>query len=487
MSNLLPDVAIELAEKVRLYGEFDATDYSEYPSVSQVSMESYHAECFASLEEQLEDINGKLSSVDKTDTSSIPLATEKAEANEFVMQPEDPSAYMDSTLSFEFIMTDAIFSEILTFPNTTIETEDTGDNITMTFEQDLLNPDLPYPFKNVHLILRINMEYIASGRYDASDAEFIVTYTDLYRGPLDNVGDRGANYLDPVTVYATYFEPVVGNPTTRYLKSGSLWSLNVSESNAVAYTLNNGSSGSINFDFHFTTTSALTKFVGNEIVDSNNSDADFNSSLTMPKYQWTEFTKTQSPNILAQIALLYSEEDIPQNNLYISSIANQLDSAYDATIDALPYGEFLDKESITTATVAVIESTKTKAKAVDSYRINGKQALAEITFYASATYAINKLGITGTITPATDLAALNIKLITVGVTNFETSLSYYDWGVIPDCNTINASSRFATAVFDSIDTLNVVLTHPGVEWLSDNFTVIESEISETNVSLEAII
>jgi hypothetical protein len=497
MTTLLSPGTSQIYEKIILFSEYDPTQYQDDPQYSWITSESLQAyldQCTSILQGRYDDIAGGLASIDKDDDESIPLAEERIEDDTFVMQPEDVSVYMTNGLSFEYDITDALLSQTMVFGNTTIQTDDAGNNITMIFESDLPNPDqiTTYPFTNLHLILRITMEYIASGRYDATYAEFIVTYTDLYRGPQDNVGDRGANYYDKILATATYFEPVSGNPSTRYVKSGSLWSLNKTESNSVDYTLDNGSSGQIDFDFAFTTTSALTKFVGGEIVDSNNSDANFTGSLTMPKYQWSEFTKTQSPNILREIDSLYTEVNSPQTDLFVSGIIDSITEVWPGVIDALPNGENYSMEDILEDLEARLNSSKaiSEAENIESITKIAKTYLASGVFVEGANYALAQLGIDSVAKinmTISELSDLNDELIDIGITDFEETEGYYNWANVPEANPMDECSRFATAIFDRVNSFSEMESHPAITWISNNFDFIEGELLTAENELKEVI
>ena len=481
MTNLLPESASEIAEKIDLYNNFDP---SNYPLENQEALESFKSACVADLETKLAAINGKLSAVNKSEVGSLPLATEKNAEDAFVMQPEDPSEYMVNGLSFPYTHTDHMLDDVMTYGDSVIETDDGGNTIIIRLSQITENDDQlrAWPFRSVQVDLTIWFNWAANGRYDADHAEFIITYTDLYRGPLDEIDDRGANYYDKIVATATYSEPIIGNPTTRYSRVGSTWSLNVSSAPNDAYTLDNGSAGTIDFGFNFTTTSSLNKFVGGEIVDSNGTNSSLNGYISMPKFQWSEFTKTQSPNILNKINDFSSDAEPIETDMYIIDLESQLNTIWDETIDALPNGEYIRKEE-------VIENVITAIKANKSFDpiIVGKKYLGEETFYQSASIAINNLGIEGIITIDTDLAEINEKLIEVGITNFEVGVGYYNWVNVPECNSLDVCSQYASAVFDRVDSLDTVLENPGSKWLSDNFKYIELDINETNKALEEII
>lgn len=488
MTNLLPDVASQLSEKVRLYKEFDPISYSLETWVSDDVLTNYHNECFDVLDSDLNDIIGKLSSIDKNNIESIPLSSED---DEFEMLPSNAEEYMPNGLSKEFTIEDDLLLYFDTFADTVVQSSDGGDTIRIEFSAKVDNPNLPYPFNSVQIDFNVNFIYVSTNRYDAANAQFIITYIDLYRGPLDNIGDRGANYYQPITATATYDEPVVGNPSTRLTKIGSTWSLNVSEA-ADSYTLDNGSVGLINFDFNFTIENAATKLSDEDIVLSNNTGADLNGALYMPILQWSEFTTTQSPNIKKKIAALTTGLNETQADLYIDFISSQLSPAYDIAIEALPNSFNYNKQSIIEAVINTIKARKAAGKISkkDSYRDIGKQSLAEETFVESANYALSELGIDITITEIRisldDLAAIDLALQEKGITGFEAE-GWYDWGVVPNCNTLDICSRLAEATFNEIPDFETLEEHPTIKWLSENFDYIESNMSETNEALDKVI
>lgn len=492
MTNLVPDTSDELAQKVNLFGEFDPDDHSTEDWVSDETLIAYHSQCYGLLTENLDSLIGRLATIDKENSESIPLASEKIDADEFVMEPVDLTEYLAAGLAFEYTITDAILSTPMVFSDTVINTSDAGNNITIAFSVTMENPNVPYPFTNVQLDLTILMQYIATGRYDAVAATFTLTYADLYRGPLDNINDRGANYLDPIVATVTVAEPITGNPSTRYTKTGSLWSLNVSSA-ADAYTLDNGSNGILNFDFNFTTTSELTKFVGGEVIDSNVTDVDLNGALVMPASQWVDFTKTQSPNIIASLNALYSEVDTPQDDLYIDYLMDKITAGNEVTLDALPNGENIDYDYVIAYVNSALTSRDTIAKAStkEALRVLTKQSLADGTFIASANYAFEVLGLDYLITTisltAAQLNLINGELIAVGVTDFESAPGYYDWAKVPNVNTLDTCSQYATATFESILTFEEISDHRTVSWITNNFNSIELELNQTSSDLDKVI
>lgn len=493
MTNLLPESAEQLSEKVRLFSEFDPVEYSEDTSVSDDTLIEYHTDCSDTLQTRMDTISGKMASIDKEDTESIPLASETIEDDEFQMLPLDPTTYMENGLSFASSITHDLFTDDISFSVESLDVLNGGDDVEVHLLGTVTNTEInPFPVKNIYVYVNIIFYYQSVNTYRASTFTYYLVTEDLYRGPKDNFEDRGSNYYEPITTGTSETAELAPPDFIELSRAGDIWTLDTTAYSA-SFTLGNGSTGVISATLPFEIDGITTKMNGTEVLRTNGSVADLGGTIAMPQFQWSEFTTTQSPNILARINELSSGGDTIQNDLYISYISNQLSTAYDLVIDALPNSSQFNKESIIEAVINTINARKVSGKisGKESYRAIGKQALGEQTFVESANYALEDLGIDypiSTIDMTTDmLESIDEELNAKGVYGFKVSEGYFDWGIVPNCNTLDICSRFATAVFNEILSFDSISEHPSIKWMTDNFDYIQIDMNETDTALDEVI
>lgn len=491
MSNLISDTAQEIYQKIELFSEYDTSEFYEDESYSWITggtISKYHTECQDLLTEQYDSIVGDISSIDSNDSTSIALGP--VDEDEFVMQPEDLDLYLAQGLTYEKAVEDDFFGQY-SIPDISMTVDGGGDIITFDFGTISVtnNRIHPFPFTSMELSITMQMEYRSSNLYDDGSFPCTITINDMYRGPADNIGDRGQNYYDPINIVATSID---GMDAGNYLRrDGDIWDLDTQEFEITA-TFDNGAIATFNIYLPFT-----LEFVGGKItsavpVESNGSYIDFQGSLTQPAYQWSDFTQTQSPNVLRAIEALQTNAASPKTNLFIEVICDSITDIWPDIIAAINNGDQLDLADIVSNVNADLYDNKTVALAQDTSIIKryAKTYLANRLFEANAKYALELLNID--IDPSvtmsvSELSALNDVLILAGVTTFEEASGYYNWSNIPNCNSKDECARFATALFNNIKDFDEIMEHPTLLWISNNYDYIETEIYAVKTQLNKVI
>lgn len=494
MSNLISESVQELYSKIGLFEEYDPTQYSGYPWISDDTLSTYHQDCYAALLSQYDEVAGDLASIDDADLNSIALGEYADE--EFSMEPADLTDYLEQGLTFEFANTADIFDTANEFSNMDMQLISGGQFLNFIASGTLTNNDIhPYPFTSMDWWIRIQYDYIGSSRYDYEEGEYSFTFHDLYRGPKDNIGDRGENYYEPVTVSGSgSFDTADLDPSDASLRmiwSTDRWAITTPAQTAT-YTLDNGATGTINLNLLWEIVRSSGIINTDDGFDYNGANFDFAGSITMPKYHWSTFTRTQSPNILRQIDSLFSTATPPKTTLFINAITDSLTYLWPTYADALDNAEELNEDAILTLVKSDLLSNKAVAEAQDVSNIKryAKTYLANRVFETNANYALSLLGITTTASlsmTSAELAALNTELVAAGVTNFELDSGYYNWANVPECNSKDECSRFATALIDQVNDFDEMLDHPALDWMSGNYDYIEAELLSAKTELDKVI
>lgn len=492
MTTLIPSGTIELFKKISLFNSYDPTQYqedSQYSWISAGTLTEYHNACYTILMERYDEVAALLASIDKDAVNSIPLASEKIDEDTFVMLPEDVSTYMDNGLSFESAVEDDIFGEI-TLTGATFSTPDSGNTITMTLTGSVENNGIhPFPCTSIDVTIVITMSYWTSNLYRYGTLPCTIIINDMYRGPADNIGDRGENYYAPLTITCSALDGMSG--TNYFRNSAGTWDFDT-QSFEVTGTFDNGATATFTLNVPLTIVTPDVKLTGTYTINSNSSSLDFGGSITQPKYQWSEFTTTQSPNILRAIDALSSESSEPQTDLYISAIVDSVNDLWDQLSDALPNSENISVDDV----LAYLENRLLRDKAiaaaesVTAIKKAAKTHLANAVFVEIAMYALIELDIDFDVAmdmTTSEMSDLNDLLIDAGVTDFEESDGYYNWANIPNCNSMDVCSQFATAVFSQVNDFDDMLEHPALSWISGNFDYIEAEIINVKSELDKVI
>jgi hypothetical protein len=490
MSNLIPSTAKDIYHKIQLFTSYDPSVYfgdPQYSWIADDTITAYHEECQTSLNALYDQIAGDMAAIDENDTTSISLGPTSEDA--FVMQPEDLTTYLAQGLTYEKVVTDSKFGK-MSFDSIDMEVIDGGNTLRFTASGTLTNTDIhPFPYESLDIQMVIESEYWTTNLYRNHTVPTTITILNVYRGPADNIDDRGANYYDPIDIQATSLN---GLEATNYFRcTGTIWDFDT-QTIEVTCTFDNGATATLEFNIPFTVDFNAGKITADAPVVSNGTYLDFQGSITQPAYQWSDFTKTQSPNVLRQLEAIQTNAASPKTNLFIEAISDSVTEQWDLTIDALENGENLDKAIVVAQMKSDLYANKTVALAQDvsSIKRYAKTYLANRVFEANASYALTQLGIT--IVPSVsmtvgELSALNTALIAAGVTNFEENPGYYNWANIPECNSKDECARYATAVFSNVKDFSVMLEHPALDWISDNFDYIESEMLTVKTELNKVI
>lgn len=492
MSNLISEAAKSIYRKIELFSEYDPTKYQDdlqYDWVSDDTLTSYHTDCAERLQDGYDEIVGDLASIDENDLNSIPLAG--TDPDEFVMQPEDLTDYLSQGLTYEKVVTDDLFGKSY-FTSITMESIGAGVQVRFTMDASVTNNGIhAFPFETIDLHIELLMDQWTSNIYFApTNAGTTISITNMYRGPADNIGDRGRNYYAPIDIASV---SITDYPSNYYFakRSGITWDLDIYDLE-ITVTFDNGATAVLDLNLPFSVEYASNALDVVLPVDPNGSYIDFQGSITQPAYQWSDFTQTQSPNILAALAALESSSVSPQTTFFINALIDSVESVWDDTIDALEYGEYYDMSDILMNLKADLFANKAIAEAKDVSIIKryAKTYLANRVFEVGGTYALLKLGINTpcsiTMTSA-ELSDLNAELIDAGVTDFEESSGYYNWANIPECNSKDECSRFSIAIYSQVNDLDDMLLHPAISWISNNYDYIEAEILTTKTELDKVI
>lgn len=494
MTTLIPSGAIQLFQKISLFNSYDPTQYqddSQYSWISAETLEEYHNDCHAILTERYDEVVTLLASIDKDASGSIPLASEKIDEDTFVMLPEEVSTYMTNGLSFEADVESDLFVGQQVINSMTMEVIDSGNTLRFTGSVTITNDGIhPFPFTSATVNLVIEVTYYSSYTYYNGTIPATITIENMYRGPADNIGDRGANYYEPLTITSSSLSGLASNNYFRRV-ADTIWHFDT-QTIEVTATFDNGATGTFELYLPFYVDKDVVKLTTVEPVVANGTYIDFNGSITQPQYQWSEFTSTQSPNVLRAIDALSSESNEPQTDLYISAIVDSIDDLWDEVSDALPYSENISVDDVLAYLENRLLRDKTIAAAEDVAAIkkSGKTHLANAVFVYGAQYALEQLGIDVDVTmdmTTSELSDLNDLLIDAGVTDFEEADGYYNWSNIPECNSMDVCSQFSTAVFRQINDFSDMLDHPAISWISGNFDFIEAEILNVKSELDKVI
>lgn len=491
MSSIVQADYKDIFQKIQLFSEYDPSIYfsdSQYSWIASGTIEAYHIDCQNILNEKYDAIAGDLAAIDSNDESSIELGP--IDEDEFVMQPEDLSTYLIQGLTYEKDVADSLFGKY-TFDNITLEVISGGDTIKLNFETKVvLNTDIhPFPFTEMTLDITIQLEYWQSNYYRNGTMPSTIEIKDMYRGPADNIGDRGTNYYDPIDISTASID---GLEATNYLKrEGSIWDFD-DQTVEVNATFDNGATAIFELNIPLTIDFNAGKITSVVPVVSNGTYLDFQGSIIQPKYQWSDFTSTQSPNTLRAIEALQTSAISPKTELFIEAICDSIDDVWPNVEDALENAENFDSDAIIALVKSDLYANKAVAQAQDlsSIKRYAKTYLANRVFEASVSYALNLLGISTTPSltmTVAQLSDLNDELVDVGVSNFAEASGYYNWSNIPNCNSKDESARFATAIFTNIKDFDTMLLHPALEWISNNFDFIESEIISAEEQLNKVI
>lgn len=492
MTTLIPSGAIQLFQKISLFYSYDPIQYqedSQYSWISAETLREYHDACHEILLERYDEVATMLSSIDKNSSNSMQLASEKINEDTFVMLPEDVSTYMDNGLSFEATVEDDMFGELVA-TSAVFSTSDSGNTIQLTFNASSINTGIhPFPYTSIDATIVFELSFWQNNYYRNGTSPSTIIINDMYRGPADNIGDRGQNYYAPLTITCSSLDGMTANNYFRNV-SGT-WRFDT-QSFELTGTFDNGATATFLLYVPMTISAAVNKLSGSYTLNANESSIDFQGSITQPKYQWSEFTTTQSPNILRAIDALSSEAEVPQTDLYISAIVDSISDVWSGLIDALPNGENISVEDV----VAYVENRLLRDKAiaasedVAAIKKSAKTHLANSVFVEVALYALSELGIDYDVTmgmTTSELSDLNDLLIDQGVADFEEADGYYNWANIPGCNSMDVSAQFSTAVFNQINDFSVMLEHPALSWISSNFDYIEAEIINVKSELDKVI
>lgn len=478
MSNLISDTAKDIFTKIQLFADYDPTQYQDDPQYSWISsatLTNYHNDNTERLESEYDEIVGDLAAIDENDTESIQLGSTD---DDFVMKPENIDDYLAQGLTFEAEATDALFGKY-TFTDIDMTVIDGGNTLEFSFDVTVENTGIhPYPFESMTLNIVINLEYWTTNLYRNGTIPATITILNMYRGPADNIDDRGQNYYAPIDIVAS---SISGLDATNYFRrSGTIWDFDTMTFD-VTTTFDNGSTATMELHVPFTVDFNAGKITADADVESNGTYLDFQGSITMPVGQWSEFTSTQSPNILTAINELFSTSTDPKTLMYSAAIIDSVTEIWPTTIDALPYGEFLDMDNVLQGVQADLAESQSVASVEyqNSVKKHAKTFFANQVFIEGANYALNELGIN---TEATigmtqpQLSDLNDELIAAGVTDFEEEDGYYNWANIPQCNSLDECSRYATAVFEEVLDFDEMMDHPALNWLRNNYDYITAEV-----------
>lgn len=490
MSNLVPSTAKDIYQKIELFESYDPSQYfgvEQYAWIASGTINGYHAECKSILSERYDEIAGDLAAIDENDSTSLPLGPTGEDG--FTMEPADLTSYLAQGLTYEKEVTHALFGQYV-FDSIDMTVLNGGDDLEFKCIATVTNTDIhPYPFESMTLEITITMEYWQANLYHNGTIPSNIQILNMYRGPADNIDNRGANYYDAIDITCTSLS---GMEATNYWRRvGSIWDFDTMTFEVTA-TFDNGATATFELYVPFTVDFNAGKITSDTPVVINDSYIDFQGSITQPAYQWSDFTKTQSPNVLRAIEAMKTGAVTPKTALYIEAIGDSINNSWDTIIDAIENGEELDKSAIITLVKSDMNGNKAIAKAKDmaSVKRYGKTYFANRFFEASAAYAIGLLGIS--ITPSVSMTVAQLKeldtaLIAAGVSDFEETSGYYNWANIPNCNSKDECSRFATAMFDTIKDFDVMLEHPTLLWISNNFDYIESEMLTVKEELNKVI
>ena len=497
---LLPTDTLDVSNKIKLFDGFSDASFpicKEAQSWGNFDPTLYKNKCLRLLNREFQKVACKFAAVNKDDLDAIPLSEIIEEENTFSIKPSDPSTEFANGLAPDIYITEGAGTNVTMSIDSMLVS---GNDVDIKFYGKVEYND-SYPAKSFEVFITLYFERDGNTRYDSRAAATVeIITTQLRRGPLV-LDDVGENYYDVHSSYKSRTLSEISDNSHRLLRDDTNDPFvfnNTSTIYNMTYLIGSYidlQDVSFTFDFEIDSPGQSSIETGDPVtVNSGTKFIPFSTSIFYPEGQYTEFPSTQSSTTTTLIEDI--EKAIDDNEyklkseLYEQTVGDNIDSAYDEVMGAIPYGDKLDKDEILTTIKHTITGNKTSGKAgLDNLNDIVKKGAAGAMVKGSVNSALADQGIYEVIPQNCTEDFLDMIATKLSLNDIEIKLpdGSFDYSNIPGVISLQEAAKTVTAIFGKIPSVDSLLENPCVQYINSEFDFISKDIKSLSKALDSVI